>query len=65
MDGVKVALGNDGLGHTEDRKEWIVLVRMYVTKRVSRGHFCLALCSIRGPSVLWWQPPGEGRDAGT
>ena len=37
----------------------------YVTERVSRGHFCLALCSFGPPShapvVITWR----GRDAVT
>ena len=68
MDGVKVALGNRGMTVeaarqcAKNRKERRALVHMYVTERVSRGHFCLALCSF-GPAtralvVITWR--GEG-----
>ena len=49
MDGVKVALGNRGMTVeavrqcAKDRKEWRTLHGTYVTERVPRGHFCLAL----------------------
>ena len=68
MDGAKVALGNRGMTVeaarqcAKDRKAWRALVHMYVTERVSRGHFCLALCSFGPPSralvVITWR--GEG-----
>ena len=67
MDGVKVALGNRGMTVeaarqcAKDRKECKALVHVK-TERVSRGHFCLALCSFGPPShalvVITWR--GEG-----
>ena len=57
---------NDGGGcATIYRKGWRALVHTYVTGWVSLGHFCLALCSFRPPSVLWWLSHGEGMDAVT
>ena len=65
MDGVKVALGNRGMTVEAARKigrsgePWYIL---YVTERVSRGHFCLALCSSGPPSralvVITWRGKG-------
>ena len=37
----------------------------YVTERVSRVHFWLALCSFWPPSRARWLSPGEGWDAVT
>ena len=54
--GVKVALGNRGMTVEAARQ------CTYVTEWVSRGHFCLALCSFGPPShalvVITWR--GEG-----
>ena len=67
MDGVKVALGNIGMTVEKDRtmlerSEKVESPGTYVTERVSRGHFCLALCSFGPPSralvVITWR--GEG-----
>ena len=68
-DGVKVALGNRGMTVyaarqcAKDRKEWrLESPGTYVTKLVSRVHFCLALCSFeppsRAPVLVTWR--GEG-----
>ena len=64
MDGVKVASGNRGMTveaarqSTKDRKEWRSPI-IYVIERVSRGRFCLALCSFGLPShalvVITWR----------
>ena len=61
MDGVKVALGNRGMT-VEAATERVESPGTYVTELVSRGHLCLALCSIGPPShalvVITWR--GEG-----
>ena len=44
-----------------ERSERVESPGTYVTERVSRGHFCLALCVLSNrPHVLWWLSPGEG-----
>ena len=67
MDDVKVALGNRGMTveavrQCEKRSERVESPGTYVTEWVSRGHFCLALCSFGPPSralmVIIWR--GEG-----
>ena len=66
MDGVKVALGNRGMtgGCTTmcERSERVESPGTYVTEWVSRGHFCLALCSFGLPSralvVITWRGGG-------
>ena len=65
MDSVKVALGNRGMmveaasQCTKDRKEWS---GWHITEWVSRGHYCLALCSLGPPShalmVITWRGVG-------
>ena len=63
MDGVKVTLGHDGGGFVTMLKseERVESSGAYVTERVSRGHFCLALCSCSfGPPsralvVITWR----------
>ena len=55
---------SDGGGYATMRKrpESVESPGTYVTERVSRGHFCLALCSFGPPSralvVITWR--GEG-----
>ena len=67
MDGLKVALGrqrNDcgGCPSKRERSERVESPGTYVTKKVSRGHFCLALCSFGSPScamvVITWRGVG-------
>ena len=66
MDGVKVALGNRGMAVEAARQcakdRNVESPGTYVTERVSRCHFCLALCSFGPPShalvVITWR--GEG-----
>ena len=64
MDGVKVALGNrgndgEGCASMRERSARVESPGTYVTERVSRGHFCLALCSFGPPShalvVITWR----------
>ena len=73
MDGVMVALRNrimkvearkpSFFQCAKDRKDWKALVHYYVTERVSRGHFCMALCSFGPPSrvlvVITWREVGR------
>ena len=67
MDGVKVAYRqqrNDGGGCAtmHERPERVESTGTYVIERVSRGHFCLALCSFGPPShalvVITWRGKG-------
>ena len=62
MDGVKVALGNRGMTVEAARKIGVESHGAYETVRVSRGHFCLALCYFGPPSralvVITWRGVG-------
>ena len=53
-----------GYASMRERSERVESPGTYVTKRVSNGHFCLALYSLGRPSVLWWLSPGDGWDRG-
>ena len=70
MDGVKVALGNRGMTVkaarqcTEDRKEWRIVVHVYLNEFHEAIFAWHCVLSDR-PPVLWWLSPGEERDAVT
>ena len=59
MDDVKVALGCASMC---ERKERVENPGTYVTERVSRGHFCISLCSFGLPCcavvVITWRVVG-------
>ena len=54
--------GGGGCVTIHERSERVERPGTYVTESVSRGHFCLALCSFeppsRAPVVITWS--GEG-----
>ena len=48
----------------KDRKEWRVLVHMYLNEFHAANFVWLCVLSYC-PPVLWWLSPGEGWDAVT
>ena len=70
MDGVKVALGNKGItvetGRqcAKNRKEWRVLVHMYLNE-FHAAHFAWHCVLSDCPPMFSWLSHGEGRDAAT